>query len=588
MMKRNHIYKTVLGLAIAALTLTACTDEWDDHYNSLATGQQGGSLWDAIQKDPNLSNFASVVKACGYDKSLGSSQVFTVFAPTNSCLSAEEAQQLIDTYNAEKGKVNDDDNTTVKEFLQNHMTLYNHSVSSLSNDTIVLMNGKYAFLTPDAIDGNKFLTANQHYDNGVLYTLGNQVKFFSNLFEYLRKDNELDSVRSFFYNSMFYRKEFIAEESVPGGIVDGKTVYLDSVYIQQNDLFDYDFLDARINSEDSTYLMIVPTNKEWKKMVDEYTDYFIYDKSVPDRDSLAYTNTRMAIMKGTVFSRTFNKDAALQDSALSTNCVMNYNYRRSMWGADSLHYYEYYKPFAADGALSGTTAIECSNGTMLKSDNWKIDKEQTFNQLRIIEAENMSAVREVSTVKNSAGDDEPTVAAIIRNVPSIFETAPDSLRNNPFYNLVSNNRFVEFEPQRTTVNPWVSFNVTDVLSNIGYDIYLITAPATAYDWSASNIQRLPTLIRCAISHHDQDGKVVEDEVCDRVETQSDNVNALLLAENYKFPVSTFGLDEDEPQVTIKIETRVTSSQLRSNKYTRTMRIDCILLKPHEDKSMSNN
>ena len=27
---------------------------------------------------------------------------------------------------------------------------------------------------------------------------------------------------------------------------------------------------------------------------------------------------------------------------------------------------------------------------------------------------------------------------------------------------------------------------------------------------------------------------------------------------------------------------------RSNKYTRTMRVDCILLKPHEDKTMSNN
>ena len=267
MMKRNHIYKTVLGLAIAALTLTACSDEWDDHYNSLTTGQHDGSLWDAIQTDPNLSNFASVVRACGYDKSLGSSQIFTVFAPTNSCLSAEQAQELINAYNAEKGKVNDDDNTTVKEFLQNHMTLYNHSVSSLSNDTIVLMNGKYAFLTPDAIDGNRFLTANQHYGNGVLYTLDNQVKFFSNLFEYMIKDNDLDSVRSFFYNSMFYRKEFIAEESVPGGIVDGKTVYLDSVFIQQNDLFGYNFLDARINSEDSTYLMIVPTNKEWKNMV---------------------------------------------------------------------------------------------------------------------------------------------------------------------------------------------------------------------------------------------------------------------------------------------------------------------------------
>ena len=59
-MKRNNIYKTVLGLAMAALILTACTDEWDDHYDDKSSSVLGGTLWDAIQQDNNLSNFASV------------------------------------------------------------------------------------------------------------------------------------------------------------------------------------------------------------------------------------------------------------------------------------------------------------------------------------------------------------------------------------------------------------------------------------------------------------------------------------------------------------------------------------------------
>ena len=187
-MKRNYIYKTVLGLAMAALTLTACTDEWDDHY------VLGGTLWDAIQQDNNLSNFASVVRACGYDKALGSSQVFTVFAPTNDCFSSSEAEALIAAYNSEKGRMDEDEISTVKEFLQNHIALYNHSVSSLSNDSIVLMNGKYAILSSGGIDKSPFLTTNQHYSNGILFTVGNQVTFFPNLFEYMRKDSELDSL----------------------------------------------------------------------------------------------------------------------------------------------------------------------------------------------------------------------------------------------------------------------------------------------------------------------------------------------------------------------------------------------------------
>ena len=114
--------------------LVSCTDTWDEHYDATAEGVQKGSLWEAIKQNPELSNFASVIEACGYDVPLGSSQVFTVFAPTNANFSQAEAQALIAQYQAEKGKVSDEDNTTIKEFLQNHIALYNHSVSSISND----------------------------------------------------------------------------------------------------------------------------------------------------------------------------------------------------------------------------------------------------------------------------------------------------------------------------------------------------------------------------------------------------------------------------------------------------------------------
>ena len=578
-MKRNHIYNTVLGLAVAALTLTACSDEWDNHYNSLGeagvSGTTGsGSLWEAIQANPELSNFASVVQACGYDKSLGGNQVFTVFAPTNSSFSSEEAQRLIQAYNAEKGTVDDDEITTVKEFLQNHIALYNHSVSSASNDSIVLMNGKYAVLTADAIDGNKFLTSNQHYGNGVLFTLEKKVEFFSNLFEYLRKDADLDSIRSFFYNKMFYRQEFLPERSVAGGIVDGKTVYLDSVFRQQNDLFGLNFLDAEINTEDSTYLMVVPTNKVWRELVEEYSNYFNYEDSVEYRDSLVYTNTRMGILKGTVFSRTFNSDAVLRDSAMSTNCVMNANYRRSYWGADSLHYYQYYKPLSTpDGVLTGATNIACSNGTIYKSDDWKFNKLETFYRLRIIEAEYGGNIREVSKVNNTTTkEDEETISPRLRYVTS----------DNKFYNKVSNNGFVEFEPLKNTVNHSVIFNIPEVLSNIGYDIYLVTAPALANDSNATHTDRLPTNLRCTIYYHDQNGKEISQELVSSVTTNPDIVDAIPLAKDFKFPVCSFGLQEERPQASLKVETRVSSSQLRNNTLTRTMRIDCILLKPHEE------
>ena len=108
-MSTKHIYNKVIGLALAVLTFAACSDTWNDHFDNKGEGMNDQTLWQAISQNGNLSNFAKVVQACGYDKSLNSSQVFTVFAPTNDEFSAEEANELIEAYNAEKGKVTEDE-----------------------------------------------------------------------------------------------------------------------------------------------------------------------------------------------------------------------------------------------------------------------------------------------------------------------------------------------------------------------------------------------------------------------------------------------------------------------------------------------
>ena len=572
MRQYKGIYNKVLGLAVAALALVACSDTWDEHYNGGATGVHEGSLWQAIKQDANLSNFASVVEACGYDKSLASSQVFTVFAPTNDNFSASEAQELIEAYNAEKGRVNDNDNAVIKEFLQNHIALYNYSVSNGSSDSIAMMNGKFVTLTSSDFGGSSLLSTNQLYNNGVLFTIAGKAEYFPNVFEYLRKDSDLDSLYSFLYNERFYRKEFQPEKSVAGDIVDGKTVYLDSVFRQQNDLFDGEFLRANLNIEDSTYWMIAPTNEVWKNLVEEYADYYNYDDKVGDRDSLFYTNTRMAIMRGMVFSRTTLTDAMLAgDSAVSTNTYANYTYRRALWGLPELHYYQYNWQ-GGNGIFAGTQDVECSNGIVKKATSSVINKYQTFYQWIIVEAEGQGSIRNVSKapVSGSETDSVETVVPMPRHVN------PD----NEFFGKVWNDGYVEFMPANTTLNHTVTFNIPDVLSNIGYDIYLVTAPALANDSNATDIQRLPTKMRATLGYHDQSGAAKETVLVQTAETTPDVVNYLLLAEDYKFPVCSYGLREPDTQVSLKLETRVLSAEQRNNTYTRTMNIDCILLVPH--------
>ena len=571
------IYNKVIGLALAALTFMACADTWDDHYTSKGEGMNDGSLWQAISQNGSLSNFAKVVQACGYDKQLNSSQVFTVFAPTNDQFSAQEADELIAAYNAEKGKVNEDDNTVIKEFIQNHIAMYNHSVSESKNDSLTLMNGKKTTLSTTLFGINPILTTNQHYTNGVLFTIQGKAQYFPTVFEYLRKDADLDSIANFFYNSRFYRKEFMPERSVAGGLVDGKTVYLDSVFVQQNDL--WDMLWAETNHEDSTYWMVVPTNKEWKKLIEEYEPYFNYDNTVPYRDSMVYTLPRLAIVDGTTFSRTLNTDAHLTDSALSTSAAETYLSREYMWGSKNLHYYQFggrsanntQKPFSATGIFTGTDNITCSNGQVMKSDNWKINKLNTFHQWIIIEAEESSSVKEVSQKENTTTKElEPTITGVTRRVMS----------DNRFNGKVWGNAFVEFRQNTATDQHSVTFNIRNVLSNIGYDIYLVTAPALANDSNATEAERIPVKLDCTISYHNQNGEEVKEVLKSKIPNNADVVDYLLLAEDFKFPTATFGLTESEPQVTLFVKTNVSSSEKRKKEFDRTMRIDCIMLVPH--------
>ncbi len=563
-------------LGCAAFAVTACTDTWDDHYNSLGSSDgdavmHEGSLWQAIKSDPDLSNFAAVIEGCDYAKTLNSSQVFTVFAPTNDQLSQAEVQALIAEYKAEvANRVVEEDNVVLKEFIQNHMALYTHSVKREGSDSIVLMNGKYALLDYNTIDGKRILTRNQLYSNGILFKVAEQVSYLPNVFEYLRKDPELDSVRSFLYNGMFYRKEFIPELSVAGSIVNGKTQYLDSVFQTQNELFDYL---GRLSTEDSSYIMVAPTNEVWKQLVEEYEPYFNYPKDVDKRDSLVYTNTRLAIMRGTTFSRTFNSEASLLDSAMSVNSTRNYSARRSLWGGIPFEYYQYIKPMEKPyGALAQAEMMTCSNGQFYKATQWNIDKRQTFNQFIILNANQSTNVKELSKLEDSHHELVPTISEVPCYVNSDY-------RN--FYDRVWNNMFVEYRPNLTTPNHSVTYYLRDVLSNIGYDIYLVTVPALANDSNATEAVRVPTKLRITMTTPGKGSERMKTkDGSETFVTKADSIDYLLLAEDYKFDVCTAGVSEEPQQITLQVETRVSSAELRNGTYTRTMRINCVLIVPH--------
>jgi hypothetical protein len=327
-------------------------------------------------------------------------------------------------------------------------------------------------------------------------------------------------------------------------------------------------------------MMLAPTNEVWKKLIEEYEPYFDYPEKLEERDSMAYTMSRLAIVRGTTFSRTYNSDAALQDSAMSNNCILNYTSRKSMWGAP-FEYFQYYMPNASKGALNHSESMTCSNGEMLKASEWNIDKQMTFHQYIIADVYDLDEVSK--NYDASIKDTVNTVDVYTMNVPA---------DNKAFYDKLWNNRCAYFKQAQTAYNHTANFILRGVLSNIPYDIYVVYAPALSVDTTATSDERMPTklgfnMIAPGISGYPKSGVALinENEPCyvskgKSYQPNPDSVCYIKVAENFEFPKCTRGVDDENLQAYLQIETKVSNNEQRKNQFIRDFRINCILCVPH--------
>lgn len=581
-----------LLFTLSPIGFISCTDTWDEHYQTGVMGE--GTLWEAIKNNQQLSNFARVIEATGYNKSLSSSQVFTVFAPTNDTFTDADANEIISQYQAGLAQgLKGEKNTAIKEFVMNHIALYNYSIANESPDTTIrMMNGKYLGLTNSTFSGKPFTSTNTVTGNGILFTLAEKADYIYNLFEYVKNDPDLDSVRNFLYMSdpyQFHKIRFDSEASVPGDIIKGQQHYLDSVTTTENEFLN-DLLFARLDSEDSCYYALMPTNKAWKKQYEKNLPLFQYDKQVSGRDSLMWMFPRLVILRGMQFNKTDNPLLGTTEAidSIESPWAENYSYRKELYGSYDLHPYLYYKPYSKpDGIFTDIKGQKvCSNGVMLKTDNWKVKRRDSFLQQIIMEAES-------SNTLDSLSGESP------ENKPSWTYTLvqPD----NPFYNKVSNNEYNTLIPSNLT-DMGVLLKFNNVLSNQKYDMYVVTVPATAGNTMATDI--LPTRFGVTLYWHDMDGNEKSEDISETIKKGNMGKSAIMKAigdisedkstrtytfltdptkvheiyiGTFEFPTCSYGLSEAQVKAFININVR--NSDVNKGIYTKTLRIDCIKLVP---------
>jgi hypothetical protein len=507
-MKMKKIFRHIL---LFTAFLPACTDKsWDEHYAADTSIVADKNLWENIEATPELSAFAALLKETGYDKILSQSQAYTVFAPDNNALAGFE-------------KTGVDVKT---ELVENHIARFVITASGDGQNNIYMLNRKLINLSRQGDEyyfgsvafTGKDLVAN----NGIVHVLSGYETYFPNIYELLAKHAGLDSLRKYVYS--FDRIEFDEDASVPGSVVNGELTYLDSVFVNSNELLRRL---GYINREDSSYTLIAPSNTAWKEAYERIkNDFVYYNATAATADSLQQANTRFALVQDLFFSNNVQPSPA--DSLIST----------------SLH--TFYNP---QELFDNSEEVNTSNGSVYITDLLKIKPGESWLQPIKVEAERVLG-RE-NTLSNVDAR---------RVVSSEF--------------AVSGSRYLQVTPSTASGNPTITFEIPNTLSST-YNIYCVFVTPLAANANAVGMKANKVFFR--LNYIDATGtpKMSQYPETGAFETNPNVMDTMLVAQDFKFPAANYG--EETTTVKLQVLSRVSSNETVT--FSRELLLDCILLVP---------
>lgn len=286
------------------------------------------TLYEVIMDDPELTEFVEVINACGVecaDSLFKQSRVYTVWAPVNGTFNKDSI--IAETVADENGNSNRD--IVFRSFVEAHIA--NHLVpanGTLDEDnTVLLLNNKNAVFAGDYKAGYTFAgvelkAKNIRVRNGILHKLSSPSEYKYSIWEYMKIAEGVDSVANYLYS--YNVTKFDEGQSIPGPIVDGEQTFIDSVFVTSNNWLDAWGGVGNINSEDSTYIVYVPTNEMWENMVKKAEAHYNYDFSFTnlsqatkiERDSLRRYYARLHNLKYMTYSVNEQKHVQSSDSAM--------------------------------------------------------------------------------------------------------------------------------------------------------------------------------------------------------------------------------------------------------------------------------
>ncbi|MCD8301449.1 MAG: hypothetical protein LUC44_00350 [Prevotellaceae bacterium] len=611
-MKRIYNYIGAVASWAVIMAVPSCTDTWEDHYNSGESTAATQSLWKLISENPDLSNFSQIAEQVHYYrdqthpqadytfKDMLDGQVMTVWVPENDALSSAEWQKWYDL--AESTPY-----TVQQQFLANSMALWRHIATGGGADTLTMLNGK-----KQVFDKDNFTMAelpmkekNIAASNGTLHTMSTAIPFVYNIYEFLKdEDNSTANNLSTFHDLLIegdttYFSEDMSIEGLPDA--NGDPTYVDSVYRTSNTMFTkqglpsnsntdqyltYDeSFGAEIDSEDSTFIMLLPTDNAWEnayQMLEKYYNYApiyvdnskanngttnVY-KEVSNTDSLKDKCINMDILSPLCFNLSFQPDENGNIGRWNLDDFMqNYSQARYFLNTygDTLRTDD---DWVKESLFEGDR-IEMSNGYGIVSDTWNIPAKLYKPDLYIeVGSSSFYNFGNKSGSATSYSFSNTTAMSWVDSVGrvsqgSFYGFSPDSPSGNPI---------VEFKLQGTSGDNFES----DIMSG-KYDIYIVMVPAFYVTSSDSIVgDTLKAKIRATISYCNGDASGRDATIqTDQIEYDGEKVDTLLLFEDFEFPYSYKNMRQCYPTLSLTTKTSATD---RRNGYSNTIYVDRFILK----------
>lgn len=546
----------------------SCSD-WTDHYDAdtALTDTQHATLWENISQDGNLSQFASLLKNTGYDEVLSASQTYTVWAPMNGSFDYEAVAEL----------TND---RLQKEFVENHIARNNYPASGLMDERLYTLNEKMMNFSSQyplgqdagigyAIQGISLAQPSVASGNGTLHALKGRIPFVQNIYESLNSyDYPIDCISQFFHS--YDVRKLNEQKSVQGPTLNGEVTYLDSIFDESNDLFNRYY--AYIHREDSNYSMVVPTDEAWqraRRTVEQYYQYlptfeFMENTSTgSDKKSVMVTLKDVNYLQDSIVNMMLTSSLFFNNNIYDNKKLKTYD-GTGLLRCDSLYGTLGVKMYADDAArlFENTTRLEKSNGAVwLTDDSLRMRTWTVWNPELRLQAETRNMLASTVNVYN--------------NEPQRQYVAPGS--QNPLVTgHLSANAYMEAQPVSSSTNPGVVFYLPGVRSTT-YSIYMVMVPAIITN---PNNPAKPNRFTVSMGYAGTTGKN-EDNARDWT-VESAFVNDSLQIDtvylgDFTFPMAYFATGNYYPYM--RVNSAVTSRE--RNNYDRTLRIDCIILRPKE-------